>query len=346
MTMTAPTDSNGQSGNSSGVGGNPTDISQAPAQGNSSRNPSQNDPQNSSVQAVGESPSSEENIQKKSEDDPRFSSKFAALSRKDKELRAKEKALREHEAAVKEWRETQQLIKENPLAFMQKSGLTLEQLISLSLQQPPEPDPLRQELAQVKQKLEGWDKQYEEALKAQHDAAEAEAEAQSKASIKSFIEGAKDKFELIAVNDAIDDVYDLIYEDWISQDVPPDQRTPMSLEKAAQAVEDYYFEEAQKFLKANKIRAALSQKETSEGRQPGSQQETAPDAAVNRDHQTASGNRVEERPVARFESQEIRPGLPTTLTNSRTAASAAGAPRAPLSDEESLRRAVSLLKFS
>ena len=275
MTMTAPTDSSGQVTNS---GGNSSEQRSAASDASV---PPQNDAQNSSAGAVGETPSAGENIQRKPEDDPRLSSKFAALSRKDKELRAKEKALREHEAAVKDWRETQQLIKENPLAFMQKSGLTLEQLISLSLQQPPEPDPLRQELAQVKQKLEGWDKQYEEAVKAQHEAAEAQAEEQSKASIKSFIESAKDKYELIAVNDAIDDVYDLIYEDWMSQDVPPEQRTPMSLEKAAQAVEDYYFEEAQKFLKANKIRAAL---------QPGSQQETAPgivhaqsaDAAANR----------------------------------------------------------------
>jgi len=304
--------------------------------------PGQNGPDNSQTKSTGETPSAAENNQSKPSDDPRLSSRFAALSRKDKELRGKERALKEQEAALKQWQESQKLLQENPLAFVEKSGLSLDKLIALALQQPGEPDPMQKELNAVKQKIESWDKQYEDALKAHQAAVEAQAEADSKASIRHFVEQAKDKYELVAVNDAIDDVYDLIYEDWVSQDVPPEQRTPMSLEKAAQAVEDYFFEEAQKLLKANKIRAAL---------QPGSQQETAapngqrPNDTVNRDA-TASGNRIEERPVARFETQEIRPGLPPTLTNNRTAASAAGAPRAQLSDEESLKRAVSLLKFS
>jgi len=302
--------------------------------------PGQNDPGNSQINSE-QAASAAENNGTKSQEEPRLSSKFAALSRKDKELRNKERALKEQEAALKQWQESQKLLQENPLAFVEKSGLSLDKLIALALQQPGEQDPMQKELAAVKQKIEGWDKQYEDALKAHHAAVEAQAEADSKASIRSFIEAAKDKYELIAVNDAIDDVYDLIYEDWVSQDVPPEQRTPMSLDKAAQAVEDYYFEEAQKFLKANKIRAAL---------QPGSQEDKANPGSqatqtVNRDA-TASGNRVEERHVARFESQEIRPGLPPTLTNNRTAASSAGAPRAPISNEESLKRAVSLLKFS
>lgn len=269
-------------------------------------------------------------------EDPRFSSRFAALSRKDKELRAKERAIKEHEAAVREWQETQRLIKENPLAFIQKTGLSLEQLITLSLQQPPEPDPVQQKIAGIEEKLQGWDKQYEEALKAQQAAAEAQAEAESKATIKSFIEGAGDKYELIAANGAIDEVYDLILEDWMSQDAPPEQRRPMSIEKAAQAVEDYYFEEAQKLLKANKVRAAL---------QPGPKDETAQSAAANRD-EAAGGFKVAERPVTRYETQEVNPGLTPTLTNGRTAASSAGAPKRSLSDEESLRRAAGLLKFT
>jgi len=259
----------------------------APAAGASAsaatHQPGQNDAGNSQTNSepAASASSSEENSSTRPQEEPRLSSRFAALSRKDKELRSKERALKEQEAALKQWQESQKLLQENPLAFVEKSGLSLDKLIALALQQQPgEPDPMQRELAAVKQKIEGWDKQYEDAIKAHQRAVEEQAEADSKASIRNFVEQAKDKYELVSVNDAIDDVYDLIYEDWISQDVPPEQRTPMSLEKAAQAVEDYFFEEAQKLLKANKIRAALSQKETSEGRQPGSQQETAPDATA------------------------------------------------------------------
>lgn len=290
---------------------------------------------NSDASLKGETPPAGAENPKPKEEDPRFSSRFAALSRKDKELRAKERAIKEHEASLKDWQESQKLVKENPLAFMKKTGLTLEQLITLSLQQPDEPDPVQRELAEVKQKIQGWDKQYEDALKAQAQAQEAAAEAQSKETIRSFVKEAGDKYELIANHDAVDEVYDLILEDWMSQDAPPDQRRPMSIEKAAQAVEDYYFEEAQRYLKANKVRAAI---------QPGPQNQT-PNAAANR--QDAAGEyRAIERPVTRYETEEFRPGLTPTLTNGRTAGSSAGAPKGPLTDTESLKRAVSLLKFS
>jgi hypothetical protein len=70
----------------------------------------------------------EENVPK-----DEFSSKFAALSKREKKIREMESQWKEKETKYAEWEETQKLAKQDPLKFIEKAGLNYEMITDFIL---------------------------------------------------------------------------------------------------------------------------------------------------------------------------------------------------------------------
>lgn len=262
----------------------------------------------------------------KSSDDE-FSSKFAALSRREKALREREaqidSKLLELEERFNQLQQPQEpqvepepelpleyRLKKDPLNTLKDLGLSYEQLTNLALNDgklTPEMqmDLLRQEIDQkysseiekLKQELEERDKRLEEEKYN-------EVVNNFKTELTNFVNDSE-KYELIRANDASDLVYDVIEQHY------GETGRILSKEEAADAVEEYLEEELEKLLKVGKVKNKLTPQEAA-------QQAASPKPTM-----------TQKAP---------------TLSNAHSAA--ASKPSRPLTREESVARAASLLKWN
>jgi hypothetical protein len=178
--------------------------------------------------------------------DDKFSAKFAALSRKEKMIFEREKQLKEMEAKYKGYDSIDSSVKSDPLAFMQKYGITYNDLTRLVLNDnKPTPD---MEVKSVK----------EEMANLRRELAQKEADAQKtqfestigafKSEIKQFIDSAKDTYELLAMQDTPDEiVYNVISEHFNKT------QKILTHKEAADHVEKYLEDEARKYLSVKKF---------------------------------------------------------------------------------------------
>lgn len=217
-----------------------------------------------------------------SAEEQKFAAKFAALSRKEKQLRAKE---RELEARLKQYEQSSQgkekeiegiknlpeRLKKDPLGVMKEFGLTYEQLTEIVLNdgKPTQDSVMKEALSPVEKKIAEL-----EAKLAEKEAKEQEERLNSTKSgfmkqLKDFTSADTEAYELIEAEGAHDLVYDVIethynqkmaeYREEFSED--PDVETAntfiLSNKQAADAVENYLFENAKKLTERNKIKKLL-----------------------------------------------------------------------------------------
>ncbi len=189
----------------------------------------------------------------KAQEDQDFSRKFAALSKRQKELFMKEQALKEQENKYKPWEELEKIKESNPLEFLKKSGLSLDKVIEMALKEGEPPT--------VDDKVSAMEKKYNELLQKleakEHEAKELEArkkEEENQKTIDAFrnnlhdeLKSKADKYELINSLGVFDTVYDVIAEKF--------QQTGevISTDEAADLVEGYYYKEAQKLKNVKKL---------------------------------------------------------------------------------------------
>jgi len=206
----------------------------------------------------------------------KFAAKFAALTRKEKEIRQRETQYQQELTKIKaereeltKWRgekdtsESQlaKRAKDNPLKFLEEQGFTFEDLMKMQLnEQNPTPEML------IKRNREELESGYKKELQELRDsmAAKEEKEAQTKYEqtvsgfkneISEFIDGNEDAYELIRMNDAKELVFDVIQEYY--------QNTGrvLSIEDAAKHTEGHLEEEAKKIFEAKRFKQSAPKKE-------------------------------------------------------------------------------------
>lgn len=185
--------------------------------------------------------------------DADFSRKFAALSKRQKELFLKEQALKEQESKYKPYEELEVLKQKNPLEFIKKSGLSVDQIIEMAIKEGEPPS--------VDDKFSAMEKKYND-LVAKMEAKEKEArENEEKKTIDAFkknleneLKSKADKFELVNALGVFETVYDVIAEKF--------QQTGeiISTDEAAEMVENYYFNEAKKLKNVKKLWGSVETK--------------------------------------------------------------------------------------
>ena len=222
----------------------------------------------SEAETEGESQEVQEVREQEGEDD-QFSRKFAALSRREKDIRAKEAEyeyrMRELEERLQELQNPpeepqapiEERLRRNPFETLEELGLGYDKLTELALNDGQLTPEMQMKL--MRDELENGYKSKFEELEARLSQKEEEEEYNKyesiennfKQEIESFVNG-KNEFELINANEASDLVYEVIEEHY------NDTGRVLELDEAAQAVESYLEDELEKLMSLGKVKSKFS----------------------------------------------------------------------------------------
>lgn len=214
-----------------------------------------------------------------------LSSQYAILARKEKAIRQRELDIRKREAALKsepakpavapsmdtsKYVDRESLIS-NPFGVLNELGLSYDQLTELAINAPKPEDlalqreikALREEMKLLKGESESTKKTFEQREVEQRSQAEKQIENEVSRLVKS-----DPNFEMIAQTGNIAEVVSLITRTFDEDGIF------MSVEEAAQAVEDHLLEEAMKLTSYKKIQQKLASRTPAQ--QPTAQQEKQP----------------------------------------------------------------------
>lgn len=216
-----------------------------------------------------EEPSSEPEVASKAPEEP-LSSQYAVLARKEKALRAREQQLRSREDAAKKAAEaatqpkaptfdeskyvSRDKLLEDTIGTLSELGLSYDDLTQRALA-GPSPEQLQQQtyikklearLAQIEEKQQETVKTFEQRdLEAKNQTV-----SQLRNETKRLVES-NEAFETIKETNSVNDVVELIERTFAEDGYI------MSVEEAAQAVEDHLVEEAMKLTRIKKIQQKL-----------------------------------------------------------------------------------------
>jgi hypothetical protein len=218
-----------------------------------------------------ESPSSPEVAADTKTSTEPLSSQYAILARKEKQLRLRDQQLRQREAAIKAASEKPatppsapsideskyialEKLKQDPIRTLLESGLTYEQLTEAAINGPRQEDMhtqnelrlLREEIAKLKGETESTKKSFEEQQTAQRQ----QAERQIRSDVVRLVQQ-DPAFETIKETRSVGDVVELITKTFDEDGIL------LTVEEAAQQVEDYLIDEALKLSKLKKIQQRM-----------------------------------------------------------------------------------------
>lgn len=198
--------------------------------------------------------------------DDKFAAKFAALTRKEKEIRAREakvqQQLAELEARIKaseaaaqevdKYKNLPERLKKEPLKVMEESGLTFEQLAQMVLNdgKPTQDMVLSEYERKINSKVEELEKKLQEKEAKEQQERQEQALQAFTAQLTDFVTNTPD-YELIRANEAVDLVYQVI-EDHYSE-----TGEILANKDACDAVEEYLLEEAKKLIDRDKVKKLL-----------------------------------------------------------------------------------------
>lgn len=219
--------------------------------------------------------------------DDKFAAKFAALTRKEREVREREgKSKVEVDAAkaqVEQYRnkygqyesldETLKTDKRAGLKFLMDKGLSVEELSDMLLEElNPDPEKklakttsdiekrLMDRIAALEGKLTAKDQADIDAQKDTEKANFEKTVTQVKSDIKQFVDNESGDYELIKLNEAYETVFDVMqehYDDQVRKGVSPDGIKILSYEDAAKWTEAYLDEQATKQYEAKRAKQVL-----------------------------------------------------------------------------------------
>ena len=226
-----------------------------------------------SESTTGQSDTSVESKSSDSKAEPKvseetLSSQYAILARKEKALRQREQQLKAKEASMtpeqpkEAAKPSQDLSKfvdkdrlvQDPFTVLQELGLTYDKLADLAVNAPKpeqialnnEIKALKAQIAELKGETESTKKIFDERDKQQQDMAMKQLRMEAKAIIDN-----NPNFETVKATGSMEDVIQLM-NDSLEKD-----GIYLSVEEAAQQVEDYLVEEALKLTKLSKIQSKL-----------------------------------------------------------------------------------------
>lgn len=209
-------------------------------------------------------------VESKPADEP-LSRKYAELVRKERELRQRELALKQREKAAKPAEEpkieqpafdpsafiSKEEMLKNPVAVMNRLGLTYDQLTEMVLNGPSEDQismknelaAMKAELAALKGESETTKKSIEERETASYNQAITQLKRETEILVK-----ANPEFETIRETGSVEDVVELIELTYKEDGIL------MTVEEAAQQVEQFLVDEALKLAKLTKVQQMLAPK--------------------------------------------------------------------------------------
>lgn len=251
------------------------------------------------------------------EQDQKFAARFAALSRKEKQMREQESKLQQQmqelQAKLQAFEEQQKTfepfktipdrLKREPVKVLKEQGFTPEQLAEMILNDgDPTPDMKMSEYEKkISQKLEEMEKKIAEKEAKEQEEKYAAAVESFKSQLVDFIN--KDEtYELIKANDGADLVFEVI------EAHHNETGQILSNKEACDAVEEHFLEEARKLVDREKVKKLL--------------QPTTP------------------------KTQPAGAGKPSPTLSNVQAAQTSQKPSRKLSDEESKAEAAKLLKWN
>lgn len=250
------------------------------------------------------------------EAEKKLSPQYAALARREMELRKRDEAIKAREAALKAKDDEyatkyipKDKLSKDPLAAIYESGMTKDQLIELILNGPQAADPVmskvQEEINSLKAAQEAQAKAQAEQQTQSYERAVAEIRKQATSLVDS-----NEEYATIKETDSSEAIVELITQTYKAEG------TLLSVEDAAKQVEDHLLEEALKMAALTKVKARLTPA-----------QEEATIAAVDPNKKPTL---AELQAAKRTTTQPIK-----TLTNAATAV-----PSKPLSNRDRRDRAI------
>jgi hypothetical protein len=207
-----------------------------------------------------------EDVAKKQEEE-RLASKFAALSKREKQLREREKLLNAKlEAEKQKWEsETSEKLKStvsveelrnDPLSAIEKAGLTFEQFAQIILNdgKPTTEMMLSQAEKKMLSKIEDLERKLQEKDQMGEKQREEAAKQNMLSDIQTLVES-DNKYEFIKANEAFDLVIDTMERHYNKTMEEEGEGRILSIQEAADAVEAYFEQEAEKLLKLQKVQS-------------------------------------------------------------------------------------------
>jgi hypothetical protein len=194
------------------------------------------------------------------EKDP-FAPKFAALSRREKQVRQREQEVKELQEQMKEWQEKQELVKTDPLKFIESVGLSFEELSNRYVYGNDKidnsPD---KKVSNLEERLAKFEKQEQERLAQEEQANMKKVAEEYMNNLNKFVE--ESDFELIKATESQQLIVDTIVQHF------NDTGEEMDIATASELVENYLEEQETKkigrVLKLDKIRKKLALDEENE----------------------------------------------------------------------------------
>lgn len=212
-----------------------------------------------------EEPKAEPTPEQKAQEE-KFAARFAALSRKEKQIRAQEakiqqqmadleakiKALETGRTEVETFKSLPDRLKKEPLKVLEEQGLTFEQLAQMVLNdgKPTQDMMLAEYDKKVMSRIEELQKKIEEKEKQEQEQKYEQAIQAFQTQLTDFIEQTPD-YELIRANSAMEIVFDVIEQHHA------ETGEIMSNKEACDAVEEYLLEEAKKLVDREKVKKLL-----------------------------------------------------------------------------------------
>lgn len=187
-----------------------------------------------------------------------LSPKFAALARKEKELRMLQKQIQQERDSIKTRDEEysksyvpKARLMENPLAALSELGLTQDQLVNLILNGPQQVDPtvsaLQKQIQAIEAQQQSTSKAMEEAQAKQYEQALSQIRSDTAALVAS-----NPDYETIRETGSTEAVVELIRQTFDSEGIL------LTIDDAAKQVEDHLLEEALKMARLKKVQAKLT----------------------------------------------------------------------------------------
>lgn len=250
----------------------------------------------------------------------KFAGKFAALSKKEKdihrlhrEIKQKEQMLAEKESKFKAFEEKRAKAKENPLDYLGEANLTYDDLTQYYLN--GKKPTAETKVGVLESKIDQLEKKLQDKLKEEETQKTQAKVNEYKNEIKAFIKKTPEKYESLAeFENGAEVVYNLIDQHY------QETETVMEFEEACDLAESYLETEAvgqlSKMLKIKKLKAKIEQL-------MGSEKEESPKSEV----KTPA---TEKRPTL---TNELSQNLPSRSDR-------------PMTDRERLKKAAELIKFT
>ncbi len=189
-------------------------------------------------------------------DDPQFAAKFAALARDERKTREGRESLKRDKAAMVEaqaelqaFKEMQAAAKDNPALMFEQFGVKPEDLIKSALAAGEEPT-AESQIAGLTTKLAAMETANTAAAAEATKATEQATVKKYEADIVNYLKSEPEKYEAVNMFDAQQDVADLVVLAWQNDGIQ------LKVEEAAQKIEDYLVEQAQKATKLSKLKPA------------------------------------------------------------------------------------------